>query len=74
MVGGGPMAPPDNQVHSMTPTRVSQPSQIYSAAASKHAISASRLTPVPLAHRPIFYVDNIPTVLLTPVEENKLCR
>lgn len=44
----------------------------YAAVTAKPIFVSSRLTAVPLAHRPPTYVDNIPAVLLTSIEEEQL--
>lgn len=54
--------------------KAQHPPKTYAAAATSQPRSVPRLKPVPLAHRPITYVDNIPGIIFTPVEEEQLCR
>lgn len=66
-MGGDSTSPPDPQPPSTLPG-------ISYAAATKQFLSTPRLTPVPLAYRPISYVEDIPAILFNPVEETQLCR
>lgn len=44
------------------------------AAATQNIRTVPRLTHVAFAHRPTTYIDKIPAIILTPIEENQLCR
>lgn len=42
----------------------------YSVVVSKTAFTSPRVNPVPLANQLVTYVDNIPVIILTLVEED----
>lgn len=60
--GGAPPA-------SNTTTNSTAPSY---AMVTKSICTSPTLAPVPLAHRPLSYVDNIPAIILTSIEEDQL--
>lgn len=63
---GGPSA--------SAPATTTSPPLSYSAVAAKAPMVFPRLHPVPLASRPPTFVDNIPAILFTNVEEEQLRR
>lgn len=68
-----PTPPPPWQSHQIG-TAQPQPQQNRTyAGVTKHKRSVPCLKPVALIHRPITYVDNIPAILFTSVED-QLCR
>lgn len=57
-----------------TPAQAQPPPRAsYASAAAKPKIGP-RLAPIPLVHRSLTYTDNVPGILLTPVEEEQLCK
>lgn len=58
---------PANNQHTLQPNS-------YAAALYGTHHSVPRLKTVALAHRPISFIDNIPAVLFTDIEEDQLCR
>lgn len=72
--GGGPSSTPQSSHQpGMSQPQATQPLMSY-AGVTKKKRSVPRLKPVALVHRPISYVDNIPAILFTSVEEDQLCR
>lgn len=55
------------------PQQVQQP-QTYSSAVTKHGRGVPRLKPVTLAYRPVSYIDNMPAIIFTGIEEEQLCK
>lgn len=72
--GGDPTAvhaPPWASLH---PGNSSQAGTQTYAAAIKAKRAVPRLKPVDLVHRPLTYVDKIPALVFTSIEEDQLCR
>lgn len=65
---------PDGGSPAANPSEPFLPRGTYAAAASTKPRIGPRLNPVQLIHRPPTYVDNIPGVLLTAIEEEQLCK
>lgn len=64
-IGGSLASPTHTTTH--PPTAPS-----YALITAKSASVSPRLTTVPLAHHPPTFVDNVPAVLLTCIEEEQL--
>lgn len=54
------------------PANISSTPSSYAAAVTKSMVVTPRLAPVPLASRPITYVNNMPALILTSFEEDEL--
>lgn len=58
--GGGPV------------NRHPPPMSFAAVTAGKPAIKSPRLAPVPIANRPLSYIDNVPALIFTPIEVEQL--